>query len=269
MENWKGGFLYRYRKWDEFTKKILTEGELFFAPFHSLNDPNEGKKYTRELLKDILTKEIIPKADSSGMKKYVEEQIKQSEKNPNVLNRYFKEINHGIGEMGIVCFTTKPDNNPMWHFYADENRGICIEFYFPESYSPQYKHLCPCPVSYSPLDQSFENLSEIIVFNKDSDWSYEDEVRLIERNLKDTTSRIKKYPINKMLCSVIAGHRMPTEEFDKLKKIIKKINKDYGLKITVQKRVDRKYGVIGIESDSKWKNRHRGLKFINAEKLDK
>ena len=28
----------------------------------------------------------------------------------------------------IVCFTEKHDNLPMWWFYADERRGLCLEF---------------------------------------------------------------------------------------------------------------------------------------------
>lgn len=34
--------LYKYRPWNDYTKKILTDGELYFPSIGKLNDPFEG-----------------------------------------------------------------------------------------------------------------------------------------------------------------------------------------------------------------------------------
>lgn len=268
MENWEGGYLYRYRKWDNNTKKILLDGEFFYAGLHNLNDPNEGKNISDDLIKTAIKDYLIPNEKDPSLKDYMKNDLKCWDKISAIPKRYKKSIKDHIAEMGIVCLTTKPDNNPMWHFYADGNAGICIEFYFPEIYSENYKHLCPCPISYKPLEICNENISEILVFNKDQDWAYENEYRLIERDLKDSNQRIKKFPVEKMLCSVIAGHNMSNDNFLDLKKVIKELNKKYNLKVTIHRRINREYGPIGVESEDKWNKRLKGLKHTKAKKLE-
>lgn len=268
MENWKGGYLYRYRKWDKNTKKILLDGEFFYAGFHALNDPNEGKNISDDLIKTVIKDYLIPIERNPSLQDHMKNDLKLWDKNSAIPRRYKKTIKEHIAEMGIVCLTTKPDNNPMWHFYADSNAGICIEFYFPEAYSHNYKYLCPCPISYKPLEMCTDNLSEILVFNKDQDWAYENEYRLIERDLKDSSQRIKKFPVEKMLCSVIAGHNMPNHDFIELKKIIGEVNKKYRTKVTLHRRIMKQYGPVKIENEEKWNKRNKGLKFIGSTLLD-
>lgn len=269
MKNWEGGFLYRYRKWDEYTKKILTHGELYYAPFNSLNDPNEGKQISTDLVKHVLQHDAIRENDPEKFHSYIRDQLNKIEKNESYAKKYKQSVRSALDEMGIACFTARPDNNPMWHFYGDENKGICIEFYFPEAYSQDYKNLCPCPVNYgNDLELDSEHVAEILVFNKHSDWSYEQEYRLIARDLKDKNSRIIKYPVNKMLCSVIAGHNMPNDQYLELKKLIREVNKEFNTKVTVHRRVSKKFELTDLESRDKWEKRTRGLKFINAKILE-
>ncbi len=268
MENWDGGFLYRYREWNDYTKKLLLDGEFFYAEFHNLNDPNEGKNISDELIKKTIRDHLIPTEKNSSIRTYMENELKEWDKKPAIGKRYKKELKTFISNMGLVCLTTKPDNNPMWHFYAAGNTGICIEFYFPVEYSNQYKHLCPCPISYESIPITYNDLAEILVFNKDSDWRYENEYRLIERDLKDSNQRIKKFPVEKMLCSVIAGHNMSNDDLVDLKKVIKDVNKKYNLKVTIHRRINREYGPIGVESEDKWKKRLKGLKHTKSKKLE-
>lgn len=268
MNNWKGGFLYRYRRWDDYTKKLLLDGELYYACLHSLNDPNEGRNLSDTLIKSVLENDILPNAESSNEIKFIENEIKGFDHNSQISKKYKKVMLEHIKNMGVVCLTSKPDNNPMWHFYADESKGVCIEFYFPESYSSKYIHLCPCQIDYTNIEPTSENLAEILIFNKDKDWSYEEEFRLVSRNVDNESSRIHYFPVNKMLCSVIAGHKMDNDDFTELRKIIRQVNKKYNLKVTVHRRVNNDFGKVDIKSQDKWTKRHRGLKFLNAQKLE-
>ncbi len=267
MENWKGGFLYRYRSWDKFAKKLLLDGEFYYASFQSLNDPNEGKNISDSLIKNILENDVLLSEEPTEIKDYVKKVITASSKNPDIFKSFKEAIKDHLKEIGVVCCTTKHDNNPMWHFYADENKGICIEFYFPESYSKQYEYLCPCPINYNILDHTGDKSAELLVFNKDSDWSYEKEFRLVARNLKNDISRVHKFPIEKMLCSVIAGHNMSNDDFNELKDIIDQVNKKYDTKVTLHKRLSSDYGIVAIESIEKWDRRHQNLGFIESKKL--
>jgi hypothetical protein len=74
--------------------------------------------------------------------------------------------------------------------------------------------------------------------------------------------------VDKMLCSVIVGHNMPNDQYQELKKLIREVNKKFSTKVTVHRRVLKKFDVTSIESKEKWDKRLRGLKFINASKLE-
>lgn len=85
----------------------------------------------------------------------------------------------------IYCLTPHPDSTLMWSHYGDRHRGICLEFdasvpIVGNALQVIYREFLP-PISAS----SFEDLGEMasMLLHKSSDWRYEDEYRIMARDL--------------------------------------------------------------------------------------
>lgn len=96
--------------------------------------------------------------------------------------------------IALSSFTSKNNNNLMWSHYTNNHTGICVE-YKPDlfEYLDTLKgHLASGPVNYSdepPVVKGIEDPSskiEKIIFNKQSEWKYENEYRVVFLSKKDT-----------------------------------------------------------------------------------
>ncbi|MGG3926878.1 DUF2971 domain-containing protein [Metabacillus fastidiosus] len=95
----------------------------------------------------------------------------------------------------VVCFTESPDNMPMWGNYADNHRGICVEYEFnklePNNKFTKMLH----PVGYDKYRYDITNiLKKMIMENYDhtiylifflmmmkhDSWEYEQEWRVLD-----------------------------------------------------------------------------------------
>lgn len=103
----------------------------------------------------------------------------------------------------IFCFSGKPDSIPMFSYYADSHKGICIEFNFSKeniicgipyeevngsgtnyrgqviTASVDYIEDCP-ELNYFKLRGS-EELVKNLIFAKIDEWEHEDEYRIYRR----------------------------------------------------------------------------------------
>ena len=157
-----------------------------------------------------------------------------------------------MGLARVVCFTEKYDNLPMWWFYADERRGVCLEFDV-EALSSEKKFFV-FPVKY--VDKLFNAVEEAYKLdtrrinnmdkrdrdffmllcsfllpctNKLSDWSYESEWRYV---------MIKQDKFNFVKPSkIILGDKIDGKNQDVLVEVAK------CLKIVVTKMEITKYGL--------------------------
>lgn len=108
-----------------------------------------------------------------------------------LLNSMEQQMTERMSSTFLVgCLCTDFKNRLMWSHYADSHKGFCIEYDFSKK-----QDLLPFPIYYSKerplvpwkaaLDNSPENISEATaelmlgVLTKDSDWSYENEWRIL------------------------------------------------------------------------------------------
>lgn len=113
-----------------------------------------------------------------------------------MINKIYEDFNDNLKEMMLVsCFTQKNENRVMWGNYADNNKGICIEYnlydfkkdylvkschevkYFSPDEYPDVTNILLNILKSNPLD-----FIDSIFLNKTDDWNYEEEWRLIFRN---------------------------------------------------------------------------------------
>lgn len=150
------------------------------------------------------------------------------------------EINSGVrASIGVICFTTHNANLLMWSHYADEHKGICIEFdtensFFQGKYSCDYYQNVGIvrKVDYRVERPLIIDPRELVKstefwFVKSPEWQYEDEYRLllpidnaIQKRIKNKSQNndlLLFYKISpKLIKSVTLGCQMPVETKQKV-----------------------------------------------------
>lgn len=125
-------FLYKYRKFDINSLRILTCKELYFAKPESLNDPWDCQVPVLTLLDQVIASEAV------GESKYVLSKLRDMK----VKNRLTgdDEIMHLTFEdfprkAGVLSLSRNPTDALLWSHYANGHRGFSIGF--DESYFDQ------------------------------------------------------------------------------------------------------------------------------------
>lgn len=180
---------------------------------------------------------------------------------------------------GVICFTKRWDNGTMWGHYGDNHKGICLGFDIDHSYLHKilYTKSKICIDNMPNFDDkgnayiggrnvSFELLTSTHGY-KHSDWSYEDEYRLICPLYTGNWDPVKNiyflpfegtstYKPNLILKEIILGLRAE-EKYDYFEKLliykelkesvlIGKVRKDQRLLNFVRTSVFRLYGKTPI-----------------------
>lgn len=206
----------------EITSKVLnylSKTLLDLLPFNKDVSQKDLKKIIKKSILDgrvddcLVKKEVSKNKDLSEKEK---RQIINVFNNFNNLSTEYKsdknfeqQINYLLNakqEFGICSLTTNRDNKVMWSLYGDLYKGYCIEYdipindavmarIFPVIYKSKYDNSVYNAVFKTlfshikrQLTNGYENsgvatLIELLC-TKDSDWSYQDEWRLIDKEGK-------------------------------------------------------------------------------------
>lgn len=185
--------LYKYKSISNFLYIIdlICNKTVYCAEFDELNDPCEGQFVEMKMMD-----EHNPTTGNSALD-YQKER------------HSVKDIVTG-SPIRIAAFSNKSDDPVLWAHYADAHKGICIEYYFPDSMVASEnnpKLNCINKVSYKgvPYIQS-EMIDKLgfhegiyalndddairILVNKTKPWEYENEYRYLT---KDATLDATKY----------------------------------------------------------------------------
>lgn len=218
--------LYRYRALDaesiiKHRFDEIVKGELFLPHPNELNDPFEASSSLGDaepsaymsdkadftiLFKDKMRPEDYDRVFESDLwynslltyvaEKSVSEDKVESTKIAlsHIVMGEFEKINSKVSDMvrnmiRFACFTTTPDNLPMWHHYTNGHTGICLE-YDTENIASVYQINQLFPVYYVEKMPDMTNMllqnrypefgfMEYLAIHKHKDWRYENEWRLI------------------------------------------------------------------------------------------
>lgn len=217
--------LYRYRAITDGNMKHrvneIVHGELFLSHPKDFNDPFEvcsmlhntspgSYFHTKDLFKELFKDKMPPEVFESifakddffeALAEYVAEKSGPSEKvkeTKDVLLQVsldgIKAVKFGADNMfrsmiRFACFSTTPDNLPMWHHYTNGHTGICLEFDTSQITNP-YQINKLFPVNYvDKLPDIIHIIAEdthskfsiptFQAIHKLKDWRYENEWRLI------------------------------------------------------------------------------------------
>lgn len=182
--------LWKYRPWNNRTRSLLVNGELFFSNPVDLNDPFEFR-FLEEVPRtpneiESLSKGccdlIFPDETESFLSDKREELSKAIEKQ-NAKTNGVPAISLSKFKDGIFCASKTFDNLLMWSHYADMHRGVCVGISTETMHSNKFRrveYLDDLPVLNVELYLSDpDSAFNLISLAKSKAWKYEKEWRTV------------------------------------------------------------------------------------------
>ena len=195
------GLLYKYFSIERGVQCISQEA-IYFASPKQLNDSFEldVEKIMFEMTDENiwkLLKRTMP-GNEAAQHLAFEKSKEHRDKVPAIMHKQLTKLRN---ECGICCFTGEPVNKLMWAHYGQSDTGMVIGFHL-LPYSVHLKDLFIMKVLYEAERTSIDyfekstTLLPIWAFVKNSDWSYEKEIRAVKMDynglLKYDISSIKE-----------------------------------------------------------------------------
>ena len=157
LRNINPSSLYRYRGLREFEREIsaIESATLWCSAYKKLNDPMEGVYRTSRQLRE----------------------------SKNYLNTR-KLIASNKANLGICSFSESHRNELMWAHYADEYKGICIEYRFSSLLTNLNQDVSFARIHYSEsaptaiMKMKPEQMAQNLLSYKNYRWLYEREWRM-------------------------------------------------------------------------------------------
>lgn len=210
-------YLYKYRTIEQFNEYYLGKSEAYFAEFSSLNDPyeayaNYATEYSDDDWKAIFYKLNTPPYHWDFL-------LDTIRSNPDRMHEIIRQcINTATAETGVLCLSSQNDNLLLWTHYADNGKGVCVEFDI--DMDPCF-FLLPKKVEYSDDVVSLNYMKEQErvmepLYHKSAQWSYENEYRVIKPNFIGPRSFNKE-----AMTGIVFGHAVTQ---DVMKETIQKAN---------------------------------------------
>lgn len=217
--------LYRYRPINPNEIEALEKGYLWFSSANDLNDPFEGSIKLKEVAKDTSMQISLQTTVSiNGGNPEVRKNIFEITNLIRQSNDYYKwAFQSMLPKTKVCCFSKTNTDKLMWAHYANNHKGMVLEYdisfdidLFKFAIPVIYHEKLPEINFMGQQDKSIVS----VLKNKSHDWSYEQEVRLINDNPAGTPNKIR---INlEALRSIIFGYRTSKEDIEKIKTALKK-----------------------------------------------
>lgn len=200
--------LYKYRELNEFTRESLEENYFWAPSKETLNDPCECY-YSTESYNTFMNfaSSIAPQI------------------NKNELHNQFDSIQDMIKSSGIFSLSKSYNISSLWASYAQDHKGICIEYDL-EDLIGKNRGLYQCfDVTYSdtPPDIGVEDISNDVLLQKmigtkHFDWDKEQEFRIVCDN------QGKNHHRSDAIRSIIFGLKTPDESKNELMNLLSNRN---------------------------------------------
>lgn len=253
---------FRYRKLNEYTLSEILNGTVYLAGPKDFDDIFDSKCYFSEI------GEAEGTAGGFIFMKAVSERHPSVRETDNDISRSLRVYESAIKNMneendekfGITCFTQKNDNIPMWAYYADEHKGICIEYDFSNLGEFEKLKYLFLPVIYAKPDEvnQYKNFEikensgyATVIRNalvKSKDWSFEKEWRMIKFFNKKKGEKVEK--IDRLesvkIKKIYFGCNTPKEAKIVISNIVEKNNLEielYDMEITNMGLKSKKHGI--------------------------
>jgi hypothetical protein len=127
--------LHKFRVWDDLTKRILTNRELWFAGVDTLNDPLDCRANAKESLEEFMVEYrantlSVPEQQNLRFMLDTGIEFRDPRDKRKLLRRVSinEYIDEQIAQVGVLSFSRAATDALMWSHYADGHKGLCFEF---------------------------------------------------------------------------------------------------------------------------------------------
>ena len=228
---------YKYRSSEGdsalFLRNQIERDELYFAAPYTFNDPFDCKphfsfKGSEDSIKKFYYQALkkhdpsLNRADRRREAKVSTKSIRRTngagEAEARTKSYYFNKIQR---EIGAYCLTTVPDSILMWSHYANNHKGVCLEYcglneFFAEAQKVIYSEERPIINAFSNEDSLL--MADRALLTKSDIWKYEDEWRIIAYT---NGPGLYSAP-NNVLKRIIIGANATQETIDLVKESVEK-----------------------------------------------
>ena len=209
--NYKPFSLYKFRRINKRLIESLLSQSLYFAKPDELNDPFDCRI---DLIKVIKRAEL---AATGERKKFLSSLLGAPE--------FFEVWKSNLDTVGVLAFSRTNREVLLWSHYADEHRGLCLEYQFQGDHllTEEFNLIAAGNVDYlaepltewlksAPMDRTkfVEELLHKYLKTKSPAWKYEQESRIIRRPHGPFKFNIR----SQFLSEVCFGLRTPPADID-------------------------------------------------------
>jgi hypothetical protein len=122
--------LYKYHKINGHLKEMLDSSQLWFSHQNELNDPYDCKYSLSDGFLKLLYGNSADslKKDLPNCQEKIDNTVLSMLRSENCMNILYNMLFGGRLGWSACSFTTDPINELMWAFYADNYKGVCLEF---------------------------------------------------------------------------------------------------------------------------------------------
>lgn len=173
--------LYRFRRFNNYWKESVFNGEVYFPCASELNDPFDCLTYV-DMDKYL---EHIKNEAKIRFKSYKKDVDIDAYFNYNGIKDVQQDIERLRDKIRVACFSENVESPLMWAHYADLHQGFCIEYESDLIEFPFSQMILPVFYDSNRYDATNtviagdENTLLNPYFVKSKDWSYENEWRII------------------------------------------------------------------------------------------
>jgi len=220
-------YLFKYRKDNDNTERIITQNQLWFSNPLDFNDPFDCNipitgTSTLEEIKDWL--KSIGTAPSE-----IEAYSHLLKTNPNLMKQ---KTEAALREIGVCCFSTMHDNILQWSHYSDYHKGICLKFDIKEDPDT---FTIPIIVAYRKVMQHYnhfihsKNIVDYLIKPKYFEWAYESEIRIVKiHSMIQKNKGLRAFRFNDLaLKEIIFGVKTPENIKQKYRQLCAANNKSH------------------------------------------
>ena len=196
-------YFYKYRPWDEYSKRTLVDNTIFFSSPSDVNDPYDCRfpnitKPNPEQLKKYLEIKFINLRDPYRDKTRVHGglvlldaylEVSMRKRTPVSWEEIVDEAKQMVLNRSSLCSLSSLNNSPLlFAHYADSHRGICFQFHHTLEFSLAHVEAIEYQKTFDMLDIfndwecDDESLVQAAIYRKSEDWKYENEWRAFRLN---------------------------------------------------------------------------------------
>jgi len=245
-------YLYKYRPINENTLDMVRNSELYFSSPFEFNDPFDCRpNFDMEgSLEDYvkLYKRIIKNKNPQLTDKEIDDYTVKNMnieiiKNKEMMEGFIKEsITLMMNTVRLFCLSEVNDDILMYSHYANNHKGVCLEFNLNEKDAEQvhkvnYQSKLPSISFVNDFGMDVNEFVKVCLLTKSEHWSYEKEHRFLNFLPKEKVVKFKKT----FLTGIIFGCEVSEADKLKIKNLVSKYG--YEIKFYQARKKKKEYGL--------------------------